>query len=1165
MQEFIDCLNEVKVEDIHSLGMFYTWIKSPSRPNSSIMKKLDRIMVNQSFMTSDHRPAILSIARCLRKKKKSFRFPNFIIENGKFIPIMKEGWKKEIEDCEDLDDSELFHHKISNDDAKNMIKEVTKDEIKEAMFDIGENKAPGPDGFTLTFFKKSWNVIRKDIFLALFKSYNCKNGPSRCALKINIAKAYDTVNWRFLEKIPMSFGFHKRMMEWIMTCVSSASFTIRINRERHGFFRSMRGLRQWDSISPYLFTLVMEVFSLILARKVERGNALKFLKGCKELKMTHLSFADDLLVFCHWDDKSVNVIKEALVEFSKVSGLLPNIEKSIIFFGSVKENVRKDIFEERNGNCTWKDLLEMRSKVRPFFVHAVGNRKDIDIWSDNWCTIRHMSQLISNSMLYDARINDNYALVDMIDNGIWCWPEEMNMSNVPSDWKDIIEKVDEQPCNNTIRSMVRRITLATAHGRMILESVENGPLLWPTVEENGVTRTRKYSELSATEAIQADCDIKATNIILQGLPPEVYALYASYAPSSTPLSITYPANDFQSSVNHNVYNPSSSIPKWNMLKLFINNLTFLNLILGSLFQCSKKCTKPMRKRDETWFKDKVLLVQAQANGQVLHEEEELEFLAYPGIAKTQSTQYVITNNAAYQANDLDAYDSNYDEFNSAKIALMANMSHYGSDNLAEVHNQDNMTNNVIYQDVQATSTSEQSNILNQSETKITTDSNIISYSQYMNESQYVTVQNSSSPAQQDDLILSVIEQLKTQVVSCSKINQDNKNVNEFLTAEIERYKDQVKILKEQNNVDKASKSCAHSLEIDNLKHILSEHLKENESLDQKVTLLKNDFQKEESRNIDRELALEKQVKELNKIVFKRNQSTQTVHMLTKPQFFYDHPTRQALSFENLCYLKRAQQLEPKLYDGSVIQKTDGIVIRDSEETLMLEDESRSKMLQKQNDPIMSEKKVITKPVDYPALNQLLKDFETRFVPQTELSAEQIGLGIQSYSQEKDTVIMKLKERIKSLGGNVKEEKIKRELEEIETINIELDHRVTKLVAKNKHLKQNYKQLYDSIKSSCARSKEQRDDLIKQVNIKSAENSDLNASLQEKVLVITALKETLSKLKGKAVVNEAVTSHPIDPELLKIDVAPLALNCVIIGHLTLIILGILKKKLLLLGK
>nr|GFD18082.1 reverse transcriptase zinc-binding domain-containing protein [Tanacetum cinerariifolium] len=139
--------------------------------------------------------------------------------------------------------------------------------------------------------------------------------------------------------------------------------------------------------------------------------------------------------------------------------------------------------------------------------------------------------------------------------------------------------------------------------------------------------------------------------------------------------------------------------------------------------------------------------------------------------------------------------------------------------------------------------------------------------------------------------------------------------------------------------------------------------------------------------------------------------------------------------------------------------------------------------------------------------------------------------LKAQSQAKDTVILKLREKLQSLTGDVKERKVKREIEEIETLNIELDHRVTKLVAKNEHLKQTYKQLYDSIKPSRVRSKEQCDDLISQFNLKSAEISDLNASLQEKVLVITALKESLSKLKGKDVVNEVIPLHSIDPELL----------------------------------
>nr|GFB18912.1 hypothetical protein [Tanacetum cinerariifolium] len=210
----------------------------------------------------------------------------------------------------------------------------------------------------------------------------------------------------------------------------------------------------------------------------------------------------------------------------------------------------------------------------------------------------------------------------------------------------------------------------------------------------------------------------------------------------------------------------------------------------------------------------------------------MEFLADPGMAESSSNQNVVTTNATYQADDLDAYDSDCNEINTTKIALMANLSHYGSDNLAE------------------------------SNTEIASDSNIISYFQYMNESQYNTVQNSTLPALQDDLILSVTEKLKTQVVNCTKINQDNKQVNELLTAELERYRNQERVLNELKHDDKASTSYEPSQDIESLKYTLSEHFKEKESLEQKITILKNDFQKEESRNIDRELGLEKHVKEL---------------------------------------------------------------------------------------------------------------------------------------------------------------------------------------------------------------------------------------------------------------------------------------------------------------
>ncbi|GKB73599.1 retrovirus-related pol polyprotein from transposon TNT 1-94 [Tanacetum coccineum] len=347
---------------------------------------------------------------------------------------------------------------------------------------------------------------------------------------------------------------------------------------------------------------------------------------------------------------------------------------------------------------------------------------------------------------------------------------------------------------------------------MILESIENDPLIWPSIEENKVTRPKKYSELSDTVAIQANCDIKVTNIILQGLPPKVYALVSNHKvakelweriqllmqgtsltkqerelntkflntlppewskfvtdvklvrdlhttnidqlhaylgqhefhanesqqysinQSSTPLSITHPSNDYHSSVHHNTYSPTSSIPKLEYAPTInqqqqhefsqselgltvpvfqrgddpinaINHvMSFLSAVVTSCYpttnnqlrnlsnprqqstindgritlqpvqgrqisftsgtsrtytpgasgsnsgkqrtvicynckgggHMSKQCTKPKRKQDDSWFKEKVLQVQAQSHGQILNEKE-LAFLADPDILEGQAT------------------------------------------------------------------------------------------------------------------------------------------------------------------------------------------------------------------------------------------------------------------------------------------------------------------------------------------------------------------------------------------------------------------------------------------------------------------------------------------------------------------------------------------------
>nr|GEZ75884.1 hypothetical protein [Tanacetum cinerariifolium] len=200
--------------------------------------------------------------------------------------------------------------------------------------------------------------------------------------------------------------------------------------------------------------------------------------------------------------------------------------------------------------------------------------------------------------------------------------------------------------------------------------------------------------------------------------------YGSQGQSSTPLSITHPSNDFQSSVHHNVYNLSSSIPQVEYAPLVHQQSDFSQP--GFWSNCSsvseRVTVQPIQGRQNSLVAGTSRPYTSgpsgtiQGNRGLLPATTELEFLADPGIVEAQTSQYVITNNAAYQADDLDAYDSDCDEINSAKIAFMANLSHYGSDNLAEVHNPDTVTNNVINQAVQAMPISVQSNIMNQSKT-----------------------------------------------------------------------------------------------------------------------------------------------------------------------------------------------------------------------------------------------------------------------------------------------------------------------------------------------------------------------------------------------------------------------------------------------------------------
>ncbi|KAL2247968.1 UNVERIFIED_CONTAM: hypothetical protein Sindi_2649100 [Sesamum indicum] len=258
-------------------------------------------------------------------------------------------------------------HCITDEEANQLLLPPSADDVKQAVFDIADDKAPGPDGYSSRFFQGGlacgWGrsyeggtrllLYRKtseagqlhdlgpdpkafipgrsigdNIMLAqeLFSRYNQMRLPPRCALKVDIRKAYDTVEWDFLLAVLQLFGFPPTFTRWIEECVSTTSFSIGLNGKPHGFFAGARGLRQGDPLSPYLFVLVMEALHLGFLQRIEQDIQFTYHWKCESSKVFQMGFADDLLLLCKADLDSIRVFKEGL-DWLTISDCQPLISK----------------------------------------------------------------------------------------------------------------------------------------------------------------------------------------------------------------------------------------------------------------------------------------------------------------------------------------------------------------------------------------------------------------------------------------------------------------------------------------------------------------------------------------------------------------------------------------------------------------------------------------------------------------------------------------------------------------------------------------------------------------------------------------------------------------------------------------------------------------------
>ncbi|GJV18773.1 RNA-directed DNA polymerase, eukaryota, reverse transcriptase zinc-binding domain protein [Tanacetum coccineum] len=296
----------------------------------------------------------------------------------------------------------------------------------------------------------------------LLKSYGIKNGKSRCAFKIDIMKEYDIVNWDFLESIMRGFRFPNNFIRWVMTYVRSSAFLVSLNGERFRYFKGGRRLRQGDPMSPYLFTIVMEMLNLILERKINQTKRFTYHHRCEELKITNLCFVDDLLILSNGDVNYVSVIREALEEFSDVSGLYPNLSKSVMFCSNVNEETKEVILQtvsftigklpvrylgvplitKKLSPTDCKSLIErVKGKINDWknkFMSYAGRLKRKNLWEADYdCNASYgwrklldlkrvgpISSFISRRQMYNARIDCNINVAGMIENGQWRWTSE---------------------------------------------------------------------------------------------------------------------------------------------------------------------------------------------------------------------------------------------------------------------------------------------------------------------------------------------------------------------------------------------------------------------------------------------------------------------------------------------------------------------------------------------------------------------------------------------------------------------------------------------------------------------------------------------------------------------------------------------------------------------
>ncbi|XP_010472251.1 PREDICTED: uncharacterized protein LOC104751896 [Camelina sativa] len=209
---------------------------------------------------------------------------------------------------------------------------------------------------------------------------NSKFNKDMIAIKTDMSKAYDRVEWDFLEHLFVKMGFNSTWIQWIMSCVRSVSYTVLINGSSHGFVKPSRGIRQGDPLSPFLFILCAEALVHLMQRRHEqqRLTGFQFNESCPSVQ--HLLFADDSLFICKANKEECEEVLNCLSLYGKASGQVINFAKSTVTFGGkasydTKELVKTTLgIRNEGGSGSYLGLPECFSGSKQALLAFIGEK-----------------------------------------------------------------------------------------------------------------------------------------------------------------------------------------------------------------------------------------------------------------------------------------------------------------------------------------------------------------------------------------------------------------------------------------------------------------------------------------------------------------------------------------------------------------------------------------------------------------------------------------------------------------------------------------------------------------------------------------------------------------------------------------------------------------------